>query len=372
VAAAPPDTDGAVGPNHYVQTVNTAIAIFNKSGLLLYGPVNTNTLWTGFVGGNCASQNQGQAIVEYDRLADRFVVTQHAFALSSTGTPVAPYEECVAVSTTPDPTGTYYRYSFGNFGTMYPDAPKLGIWPDAYYITFDLFSISPFAYNGPRFCAYDRVRMLQGLAATQQCFTEPNTYGADLPSDLDGPTPPPAGEPNFILEWTTTSTLSMWKFHVDWTTPANTTLTGPSTITVPGFSVPCGGSGGACVPQLGTAQLLDSLANSLMQRLAYRNFGDHEALVANHSVDQAGVIGVRWYELRSPATPTVYQQGTYVPDSNYRWAGSIAQDHAGDIALEFSISSGARYPGMHYAGRLVTDPLGMKALRSTGEAHRLP
>src|SRR5438552_1343083 len=166
-------------------------------------------------------------------------------------------------------------------------------------------------FAGPEVCAYDRSKMLTGQAATQQCYTRGTSYGALLTSDVDGSTPPPAGSPNYVLGFGTNSLL-LWKFHVDWTTPASSSFTGPATIPVAAFSPACSG-GGTCIPQAGTSQQLDSLADRLMYRLAYRNFGDHESLVVNHSVTAGSSVGVRWYELRNPnaATPTVYQQGTY-------------------------------------------------------------
>jgi hypothetical protein len=345
VDSAPPDPNGAVGPSHYVQIVNESFEVFSKTGTSLYGPVTTNTLFSGF-GGGCQTNNDGDATVVYDRLANRFIISQ--FSVSTT-----PYLQCVAVSTSGDPTGSYYRYSFQY--SNFPDYPKLGVWPDAYYETFNLFDPSNFV--GPEVCAYNRAKMLLGQAATQQCYILSSTYGGLLPSDLDGSTPPPAGSPNFILNFGTNS-LHLWKFHVDWTTPANSTLTGPTSIPVAAFATAC--SGGTCIPQSQTTQQLDSLGDRLMYRLAYRNFGDHESLVVNHSVTTGSTVGIRWYELRSPnGTPTVYQQGTYAPDiPNYRWMGSIAMDGHGDIALGYSISSASRHPGIDYTGRLVGDPLG--------------
>jgi hypothetical protein len=345
VTSAPPDTNGAVGPSHYVQIVNTSLAIFNKSGTAIYGPVPTNTVWSGF-GGGCQSNDDGDATVDYDRLANRWIISQ--FSVSTT-----PYLQCVAVSTSGDPTGSYYRYSFQY--NDFPDYPKLGVWPDAYYTTFNLFRNGT-TFAGPEICAYDRAKMLLGQAATQQCFTLSTAYGGLLPADLDSSTAPPSGSPNYVLSFGTNS-LQLWKFHVDWTTPANSALTGPTTIPVAAFSPAC--SGGTCIPQSGTTQKLDSLADRLMYRLAYRNLGDHESLVVDHSVTAGSSVGVRWYELRSPnGTPTVYQQGTYAPDSTYRWMGSAAMDKNGDIALGFSTSSGSLHPGIHYTGRLATDPLG--------------
>src|SRR5262249_45046781 len=190
-----------------------------------------------------------------------------------------------------------------------------------------------------------------------QCFQLTSAYGGLLPSDLDGSTPPPAGSPNDLVSFGTNSLL-LWRFHTDWATPANSTLTGPTTIPVAAFSPACGG-GGTCIPQSGTTQQLDSLADRLMYRLAYRNFGDHESLVVNNSVTAGSSAGIRWYELRSPnGTPTVYEQGTYAPDSAYRWMGSIAMDRRGDMALGDSTSSHALHPAISYTGRLAADPLG--------------
>jgi hypothetical protein len=344
--SAPPDTNGAVGPSNYVQIVNESFAVFNKSGTALYGPVRTNTLWSGF-GGGCQTNNDGDATVVYDRAADRWIITQ--FSVSTT-----PYLQCVAVSASGDPTGSYYRYSFQY--TNFPDYPKLGVWPDAYYITFNMF-VNGSAFAGPEMCAYDRAKMLAGQAATQKCFTLGTNDGGLLPSDLDGPTAPPAGSPNYMLEFGTNDLL-LYKFHVDWTTPSSSTFTGPTTIPVAAFSPACGG--GTCIPQSGTTQTLDSLADRLMYRLAYRNFGDHESLVVNHSVTAGSSVGVRWYELRSPnGTPTVYQQGTYAPDASYRWMASTAMDGNGDVALGFSVSSSTTHPGIHYTGHLTSDPLGV-------------
>src|SRR5437870_6074367 len=200
--------------------------------------------------------------------------------------------------------------------------------------------------------------MLAGAAATAQLFHLSLLYGGLLPSTLDGKTLPPAGAPNYFLALNDSSSLALWKFHVDFANSANSTLTGPITIPVAGYTELC--NGGTCVPQAGTTQQLDSLADRIMYRLAYRNFGDHEALVVNHSVaPTAGGGGVRWYEIRSPgATPTVYQQSTFAPDTRYRWMGSAAMDRVGDIAVGYSLSSATMNPAIVHTGRTPTDPLG--------------
>src|SRR5438270_6255260 len=348
VNSAPPDTNGDVGLNHYVQTVNTDFAIYNKSGTLLYGPVPINTLWGGF-GGGCQTNNDGDPTVVYDRIANRWVISQ--FSVSST-----PYLQCVAVSQTADPTGSWYRYSFSY--TAFNDYPKMGVWPDAYYVSFNMFTGGT-TFAGAKVCAYDRTKMLSGQAATQQCFNTSTTYGGLLPADMTGTIQPPVGSPNYVLGLGATSTtLAFWKFHVDWNTPANSTFTGPTSLTVASYTEACGATG-TCVPQSGTTQTLDSLSDRLMYRLAYRNFGDHESLVVNHSVTAGASVVVRWYEIRTPGTtPTIFQQGTYAPDSNYRWMGSIAMDEQGNMALGFSVSGSSNHPQIPYTGRLVGDAPG--------------
>jgi hypothetical protein len=347
-AYAPPDTNGAVGATQYVQWVNVNFAVFDKSThALVFGPVAGNTIWSGF-GGGCQANNNGDPIVQYDKAANRWIMTQFSISTS-------PYLQCVAVSTTSDATGSYYRYAFG-FGTQFPDYPKLGVWPDGYYMSFNIFNGGT-TWAGAKACALDRNAMLAGAAATIQCFQQSTAVASLLPSDLDGTNPPPAGSPDFFLNYGSNS-LNLWKFHVDFANSANSTFTGPTVIPVASFSAACNG-GGTCIPQPGTTQKLDSLADRLMYRLAYRNFGDHEALVVNQSVTAGSSTGIRWYEIRSPnVTPTVFQQGTYAPDAAFRWMGSIAMDHVGDIAVGYSVSSSSINPSIRYTGRVPTEPLG--------------
>ena len=346
--AAPPDTNGAVGATQFVQWVNESFAVFDKAtGAIAPGfPKAGNTLWSGF-GGGCETNNDGDPIVQYDKANNRWIFTQ--FSVST-----KPYLQCVAVSTTSDATGTFNRYAFSYGSTQFPDYPKLAVWPDAYYISFNIFAPS---FIGPKACAYDGAAMRAGTPATQVCFQLSNSFGSLLPSDLDGSTAPPAGSPNFFLSFGTNS-LNLWKFHVDFVTPANSTLTGPTNMPVAAFTRACGG--GTCIPQLGTSQQLDSLGDRLMYRLAYRNFGDHEAMVVNHSVTAGSSVGIRWYEIRNPGgtPPTVYQQSTFAPDSSYRWMGSIAMDQAGNIAMGYSVSSSAINPAIRYTGRAPGDALG--------------
>jgi hypothetical protein len=357
---APPDTTGDLGPNHYVQWVNLRYAIYTVqrangaiTGFTLVSgfPKNGNVVWQGF-GGPCETYNDGDPIVQYDQFADRWILTQ--FAVSST-----PYTQCVAVSTSPDPTGTYYRYSY-SFGRDFNDFPKMGVWSDGYYITYNMFrGNGPF--KGANVCALERDKMLVGAAARQICVLTSAAASIE-PADIEGQTLPPAGSAIPLLTIGSSSVGAM-RYKVNWATGTGT-LTGPTTVAgVATFSRACGG--GTCIPQPGTTQQLDSLGDRLNYRLSYRNFGDHEAMVINHPVATGGTSGIRWYELRNAsgqtlgsANPVVFQQGTYSPDSTYRWMGSAAMDKAGGIAIGYNVSSSTVVPSIRYAYRSAGDPAG--------------
>ena len=352
---APPDTNGEVGATQYVQIVNTGYQVFNKTtGASVFGPVGISTIWSGF-GGVCQASGFGDPVVIYDQLANRWVISQFA----GTGVPT---DECIAVSTTSDATGSYNRYGF-HLGTNFFDYPKLAVWPDAYYMSMNVFNAAGTAFLGPQPFAFDRAAMLAGNPAT--FITTGITGGATeetyLPSDLDGSTLPPAGAPNSFVEWPTGSPLAyrIYHFHVDWTTPGNSTFTLFASPAAAAFTQLCPTTRN-CVPQLGTADRLDGIGDRLMFRAAYRNFGDHEALVTNYTVSSNSVAGVRWVELRNvtngPVT-TPFQESTYQPDSTWRWMGSAAMDHNGNLAVGFSASSATINPQIRYAGRLASDPL---------------
>jgi hypothetical protein len=351
VQSAPPDTSAAVGATQVVEWVNSSFAVFDKAtGSATYGPAAGNTLFAGF-GGACETSNDGDPVVMYDKQADRWVLMQ--FAVPSGG----PYYQCIAVSKTNDATGAYNRYAFQYSG--FNDYPKGGVWTDGYYVTYNIFNGNTF--GGAKACAMDRTSMLAGLPATQQCFQLSTSYGGVLPADMDGKTLPPAGSPNYLVNLGTSS-LNVWKFHVDWATPANTTLSAAKNVPVTAFSAACGG--GTCIPQSGTSNQLDSLADRAMYRLAYRNFGTYESLIVNHAVKlgttkRNSYTGTRWYELRnlSAAAPTVYQQSTFAPDTSSRWMGSVAMDKMGNMAMGYSVSSSALKPGLRYATRLAGDAL---------------
>lgn len=347
---APPDTNASVGATQVVETVNTSYQVFNKStGASVLGPNEISSIFAGLAG-PCGSANNSfsDPVVVYDKAAGRWVIT-----ILASSNRFATGVECIAVSKTNNATGAYFRYSFA-FGNALPDYPKFGVWPDAYYASYNMFAPG---FVGAKVCAYNRTKMLAGTAGTAVCFQRSTADFSLLPSDLDGATAPATGTPNFFLELATSTTLKFFKFHVNFS--GGSTFTGPTTLTVASYSEACGG--GTCIPQGGTTQKLDSLGDRLMFRLAYRKLGTQESLLASHSVRPSSgpVSAVRWYEIRNPsATPTVFQQGTFTVSGKAIWMPSIGMDHMGNIALGFSQSSSTTHPAVAYTGRTPTDPAG--------------
>src|ERR1043166_5985202 len=347
---APPDTNGEVGATQYVQIVNEGFQVFDKTtSASLLGPSGISTVWSGF-GGVCESNGDGDPVVLYDQLADRWIISQFAGAS-------VPTDECVAVSTTGDATGAYYRYDF-HLGSNFFDYPHLSVWPDGYYMSMNVFNSTGTAFLGPQAFAFDRSKMLSGLPAT---FVTPGITGGSseedfLPADLDGSTLPPAGAPATFVEWPGAGGYKTFHFHVDFATPGNSTFTQFANPAAAGFTSLCPTTR-SCVPQSGTTSRLDGIGDRFMFRLTYRNFGDHEAVVGNYSVSSGSVSGIRWFELRNVTNGpvTVAQESTYQPDSTWRWMGSAAMDRDGNIAIGYSASSATIFPEIRYAGRLATD-----------------
>ena len=379
----PPDTNGDVSVNNYIQTVNNLFTIWDlnqtnpNTGLPLevYGPARISSLFTGF-GGTCETWDDGDPIVLYDHLADRWMISQ--FALPNYPNP--PFSQCIAVSATGDPLGKWYRYEF-QFQVM-NDYPHFGVWPDGYYMTinqFDPADAPGSQWRGQGAVVFERAQMLAGANARmiyidtyQGCLIGTEQpwciLGGMLPSDLDGPIPP-AGAPNMFSQFDDNAwgyspdQLQLWSFSTNWATGVGT-FTNDVNLPVDSFvSEVCTGYARNCISQPGTTQGVDAIADRLMYRLQYRNFGTYQTLVTNHTVavgDVANHAGVRWYELRKVAGIWgVKQQGTYAPDASNRWMGSAAMDGSGNIAIGYSVSDATSvYPGMRYAGRLANDPLG--------------
>jgi PKD repeat protein len=354
---APPDTDGDVGPNHYFQMINLSYAIYDKNGNLVHGPFDNQTIWEGFDDGQpFDNANDGDPIVLYDEQSDRWLVSQ--FAVSTTNNK---FYELVAISTSPDPTGSYYRYAF-EFDNM-PDYPKFGIWPDGYYLSINQFANAQF-WAGGGVAVLDKAAMLSGSPnATMIFFNLGTSYGSLLPADWDGSTAPPSGDPNVLLELTSSS-LRVWEASVNWSNPNSSTISNLGPLSgVQSFSY-----SGISISQPGTSQKLDALSDRLMYRLQYRNFSTHQSLVTNHTVNAGGGrAGVRWYELRNTGNGwSVYQQGTYAPsDGDSRWMASVAMNGNGDIAVGYSVSGSATYPSIRVAGQTAGEPGGLGVLDVT-------
>jgi hypothetical protein len=393
IAGAPPDTTMAVGPNHIVAWVNTQYAVFDKSGNKLLpgnGFVNGNTLFTG-MGNVCETTNRGDPILQYDRLADRWFLSQ--FAFNTTGSPpqpIAPYLQCIAVSTTNNPLGSYFRYTI-SFSSVSPsglnDYGKLGVWPDAYYTSYNIFGGSPAGSNtGAGLCASNRTKMLAGDATATTLCAPIGTYAGGsfgfLPADLDGSTlPTDVTQGGIFMRQSTAPALRILKLKANFAASTVTLTDGFGgalgsyvEIPLPTTTRACNGGGGACVAQPGTTTLLDTLGDRLMYRLAYRNRAGVDSLIVTQSVDPDGAgarsSAPRWYEIRSPfsATPTLLQNATYDPGaSGDRWMGSIAMDQFGNMLLGYSVVNAGTglKPSIAVAGRLLSDPVNTLQAEST-------
>ncbi|OFW08090.1 MAG: hypothetical protein A3H96_22105 [Acidobacteria bacterium RIFCSPLOWO2_02_FULL_67_36] len=357
----PSDNTLGVGPNHVVQIVNSRMAIFTKkgkqfdtTGKVLYGPVPTNNIFKGF-GGECEAKNNGDAVVRYDQLADRWLIVMPIFSRGPVrpdqppdwkggepahvsppgrapdrlaqlfqpppppppvpGTPPAgrgapgqrgrapqgpqgPYSMCSAVSAGPDPFGAYYRYEF--LRPLFPDYPRPAVWPDGYYIPTSTSDnrISEKVATQKHACVLDRAKMLKGEPATEQCIVVENVNFLNN-ADLDGRALPPAGAPNIMLAAGGTQldkkfeddAIDAWQFHVDWKDPAKTRVTGPQKIAVAPYHYLCDGQLTNCVPQPGTDRRLDAQGDKIMARVVYRKVGGHESVVAVHSVNTTAGAG---------------------------------------------------------------------------------
>lgn len=415
----PSDNTLAVGPDHIVQIVNGGMAVFTKKGVrfdttgkVLYGPMRSNAIFGGF-GGPCDALSSGDAVVRYDQLAQRWLYVLPIFSRDTTRladltrvsqpgrpgqpgeaaprdlikTPAPPpplpappagprgrgpggprppqvgtYSMCYAVSTTTDPLGPYYRYQFVR--PLFPDYPRPAIWPDGYYVP----SSTSDNFIQKHACVVDRAKMLQGLPATEQCLVIDGVNFLNN-ADIDGQGLPPAGAPNVVMaaggaqlhQIFDDDGIYTWQFHVDWNDPSKTGLRGPTRIAVAPYHYLCNGQLTKCVPQPGDTTRLDSQGDKLMQRLVYRNVNGHESILAQHSISTAaGGGGVRWYEFRLDAKrdPVLFQQGTFAPDSLYRWLASPGMDRKGNIGIGYSFGGVTEFPGQRFAARLANDPPG--------------
>ena len=428
----PSDNSLAVGPDHIVQIVNSRIAIYSKkgtkypaTGTVLYGTMPTRSVWAGF-GGVCEARNNGDAVVRYDQLADRWLIVMPIFSridpsefperdavsgsepvppgqLAKFGEPSSPgpaatpplnlppsssretrplsakngvWAMCYAVSTGSDPLGRYYRYAFER--TLFPDYPRPAVWMDGYYVPTSTGD----EVIQKHICIAQRAKMLLGQPAREQCIIIDGVNFLNS-SDIDGQKAPPLGTPNITMAAGGTQLKNIfeddgiyyWKIHVDWENPANTKADGPVKINVAPYHYLCNGQLSSCVPQPNTERRLDAQGDKIMQRLVYRKVGRHQSIVAAHSVaTRGGGGGVRWYEFRldKKGDPKLYQQGTYAPGGHYRWMPSIAMDKSGNIGVGYSFGGLPDFPGQRFVARRADDPKGIltfhESVLAKGEA----
>jgi|GEM_PF-468482 len=355
----PGDPSVDVGPNHVVQMVNGAsgayIQIYDKTGTAIGAQVYFDN-FMGMAGGS------GDPIVVYDERADRWLLSEFA----ATGNVLH-----VAISTTPDPGGTYYTYTYTT--ADFPDYPKYSVWNDSYVVTTN--------ESNSRIYALDRTSMLAGTSGTAQVFNMTNfgTIGfqAATPVSLNGTTLPPTGAPAMLMRmrddaWAgvATDALEIWNLDIDWATPGNSTLSQNATLLMGAAfdSELCGYTSFSCIDQPGSNTNLDPLRELLMNRIHYRNFGTHESMVTCHvtDVDGSDHAGIRWYELRrtggAGGTWSIYQEGTYSPDGYHRWMPSIGISASGNIGLAYNLTGTVGgtdiFPSLYYTGRKECDPLG--------------
>ncbi|TQV74048.1 PKD domain-containing protein [Aliikangiella marina] len=346
----PPDTNGDVGPNHYVQTVNVALGIWDKEGNVLVAPTAINALWDGF-GGLCETNNNGDPIVLYDSAADRWLISQFAFESGFNNN-----RQCIAISQTGDPTGAYYLYDFLYADTIFNDYPKFGVWTDGYYMGVNQFDPN---FAGGGVVAYERDAMLVGAEARQIKFdmsAEGSAVFTPMPLDIDGLIPPPAGAKQYFIwaDLVSTDNLQVWEFDANWSDPGASTFERVLSIPV----TPYGSAPNVTQPN---GNQLDSISIRSMFRAAYRNLDGQGKIVFNHNIAAPtgqGETAMRWYEIdvdQLAGTATIAQEGTFAPDTHSRWMGSGAMDVNGNLAFGYSIASPDLAPGIRAATRLATD-----------------
>jgi hypothetical protein len=363
----PPDTNGDVGPAHFIQAVNTSIGIFRKSDGVRLAAFTFDSLWANAdTGTACDNDNQGDPTVVYDPIGDRWIVAD--FGMASFTTP--PFYECIAVSRTGDPVnGGWYFYAVRADDAAhpwFPDYPKMGIWPDGLYMTANMFQGN--TYREVRGWAFNRADLESGAPLRSVVMdTNTSSYFSMLPSNMrTAAGAPPAGSPNyFVAESQTQFAFQVWKFHVDYS-GSGSTFTGPTNVSQASYN-----TGGGNVPSPGNP--LDSLYDRLMNQAQYSNIGGNESVWVNHTVRCCGTgspMGQQWAQIRvtgGTVSTTPVQQQIY-PGSNdglHRWMGSVAVDKLGDLALGYSVSSSTVNPDIRYAGRLAGDPLGTLPLTET-------
>jgi hypothetical protein len=361
---APPDPTGEVSPTQYMEAVNADdgafMAVFDRAGNELAPVFKMERLWE--KGSFCRKNGQGDPIVNYDQFADRWIVTQFAFI---TGDDVhGPYYECIAVSTGPDATGTYYAYDFLIAKDELPDYPKFGVWPDGYYMSLHLFGGNGSFFKAQGIIAFDRENMLLGNDARGFIFFVNEKHFGLLPADAQGATPPPAGAPNYLVLVRDNDVVKvkndhvlLYEFFVNWDRPGRSEIFGPRKMRAEPFDSSLCEQTFSCLPQKGSDMKLDAIGSASgygsfqMYPLAYRNFGTHESLTMNHSVKvgKKNRSGVHWLELRDPGpSAVIHQEGIYAPDKKSRWVASLGMDRVGNMGMGYALTSRRIFPSIAY------------------------
>ncbi len=363
----PSDTNGDVGLNHYVQTVNALTQIFDKNGSSLTPPFRLSNIFAS-LNTPCSERNDGSPTVLYDALADRWLLSQYCTAFP-------PFRQMIAISKTGDPTGTYFVYEFVMPGIKLNDYAKFGVWTDGYYMSDEQYIGSDFV--GVGIFAFDREKMLVGDASASYIYYDlPSAsairLGSFLPSDLDGINPPPPNTPNTFVAYTATEygnaqdAIRLFDFHADFQNPNNSSFTerAESPIAVAPFD-PTSPDGRADIAQPAPGERLDAVSDRIMPRIAYRNFGAHQSLVFNQTVRTSPIgeiyrAGVRVYELRKTNNTFAVQEETTLGNNSIsRWTASSAQDHQGNLAFQYSVSNEQKEPSIFYSGKLASEPNGV-------------
>lgn len=346
---APPDPSGAVGPNHYVQMVNRQYQVWDKSGNQVTSALSLNQV---------LGSGSGDPIAVYDRFADRWLLSE--FVAGDVNTIK------VAISETPDPTGAFYLYTF-QFDS-FPDYFKIGVWHDGYYLTANKFSgNTTYVLERDRMLAGDQYAQIIGFDLPQNVV---NGFSSPGPINAEGPELPDASNPGKIVylqddAWGGVSQdhIKLWNIVPNWEQTGNSTISAPQEIITEPFDSFFNAFGVGDIEQPNTTQRIDAIGGAVMYQVQYKEFEDHNSILMNHSVDVDGALqgGIRWYEFRQPnaAAPwSIYQQGTYAPDTESRFMGSIAFDGTGAIGLCYAVSGPNTFPSVRYTGRFPNDPLG--------------
>jgi hypothetical protein len=368
----PPDPSGAAGPNHYVQAVNaTPFKVFNKNTGATMGTIKQiGSLW------NPDTDNMGDPIILYDKYADRWFVSQFGQGETLTGSGSSgSCSNCIhiAISTTNDPTGTYYTYTYSS--PQFPDYLKFSIWADGYYMTANTSTDRVFVFER------DKMILGQNARAVFNTFNTGNVSGffLPMPADADGVLPPVGTACPFF--WYTENSwgggnvdgIKYINATVNWV-PNTPTITFSSTTTIPtaAFDGTYNSQWNDIRQSTSSSTLLDGIGGIIWYRAQWRQWTGYNTVVLCWGVKISSTQrSIKWVELRQTQPSgawTLYQEGIYAPDALNRWVGSIAMDDNGSIALAYAAAGPtptATSVGLRYTGRLATDPLGQMTFAET-------